>query len=331
MFSLVISKPALAKIKEWCTQLPDSEWSGTLFYRIKEGSFAEKNLVLEAVDFYVSDIGSSVFTSFETSPDILTYQDENDLLDCYAGMLHSHDKLSAFFSGTDESTLKKEGASMNHFLSLVVNNSGPYCARLTYKEMITQVKVPSFDCSEAVFTPENAMKVKWVNLNIILDEDTALKDSVAQRISEIMATKTPVAEPTFFNDLPESGDLPFIKPAFKPAVVSSTFTKAKEYETPMPVDEARDKAYDLAVQVLRGSVIPTDDILCDSFVAECDEVWKNYFPSLVDRKNTLTNLIDLLDNSNNYGKEVFKEAADILDVYNNQIAEEAAKFIREWY
>ena len=38
-----------------------------------------------------------------------------------------------FFSGTDVSTLIKEGTDRNHFLSLIVNNEGTYTARITRK------------------------------------------------------------------------------------------------------------------------------------------------------------------------------------------------------
>lgn len=39
--------------------------------------------------------------------------------------------MAAFFSGTDVSTLEKEGATMPHFVSLIVNNAGQYVARIT--------------------------------------------------------------------------------------------------------------------------------------------------------------------------------------------------------
>lgn len=41
--------------------------------------------------------------------------------------------MQSFFSGTDTQTLKEEGNRRNHFLSLIVNNNGPYTARITRK------------------------------------------------------------------------------------------------------------------------------------------------------------------------------------------------------
>ena len=43
----------------------------------------------------------------------------------------SHNKMRAFFSGTDEATLEEHGQKNVHFLSLVVNNESKYVARLT--------------------------------------------------------------------------------------------------------------------------------------------------------------------------------------------------------
>lgn len=41
--------------------------------------------------------------------------------------------MAAFFSGTDQSTLRSEGNDQNCFVSLIVNNEGTYCAAITRK------------------------------------------------------------------------------------------------------------------------------------------------------------------------------------------------------
>ena len=45
----------------------------------------------------------------------------------------SHNNFSCFFSGTDLNTLREEGNERNCFVSLIVNNAGPYCAAITRK------------------------------------------------------------------------------------------------------------------------------------------------------------------------------------------------------
>lgn len=93
MYKLIIPERVEEKIREWCRQISSLEWSGTLFYSI-EGTFEDNNLTVICRDFYVSDIGSGAYTEFDAVPDILTYQDENDLLECYQGLIHSHNTMA---------------------------------------------------------------------------------------------------------------------------------------------------------------------------------------------------------------------------------------------
>lgn len=79
------------------------------------------------------DLGESAFTDFVESPEIISYMVDNDLLDCYTGLIHSHNNMNAFFSGTDISTLLQEGTTTSHFVSLIVCNKGPYVAAITRK------------------------------------------------------------------------------------------------------------------------------------------------------------------------------------------------------
>lgn len=89
---LVIPENIYYKIQQWCAHIPDKEWSGILFYKAK-GNF-ETSLVLTCKDFYVCNIGSSAFTSFDHDPEIIRYADEQNLLDCYQGLIHSHNRMA---------------------------------------------------------------------------------------------------------------------------------------------------------------------------------------------------------------------------------------------
>ena len=61
---LIISSNLEKKISVCCRELPQNEWSGTLFYSIVSGKFG-KDLVLKAEDFYLRDIGSHTYTEFD--------------------------------------------------------------------------------------------------------------------------------------------------------------------------------------------------------------------------------------------------------------------------
>jgi len=140
-FQLIVPKHVENKIRHTCSRIYDVEWSGILFYKTK-GEIGNDDFKVTCVDFCVMDIGSQAFTNFKDSEDIITYRVEHpDLLQegIYEGLIHSHNNMATFFSGTDCRTLEKEGESTCHFLSLIVNNVGEYTARIT-KDIIEESK-----------------------------------------------------------------------------------------------------------------------------------------------------------------------------------------------
>ena len=91
-------------------------------------------MVITCQDLYPMDLGSATFTDFKMDETVAGYIAENiDLFGCDMNLLHSHNNMSCFFSGTDISTLRSEGNDQNCFVSLIVNNAGTYCAAITRK------------------------------------------------------------------------------------------------------------------------------------------------------------------------------------------------------
>lgn len=129
------------KIRHLCNRISSVEWSGILFYTTK-GSYEKNNLEIKCVDIFPMDIGNSTYTEFEMSPDVISYVTEHpELLDCYTGLIHSHNIMKTFFSGTDLGTLREEGNNRNHFVSLIVNNEGTYTAAITRKlSIVSNIK-----------------------------------------------------------------------------------------------------------------------------------------------------------------------------------------------
>jgi hypothetical protein len=91
--------------------------------------------MVKCEDIYVMDIGSGTYTEYKENATILDYRIQNNLLteEIQEGLIHSHNNMSTFFSGTDSNTLIEEGTNSNHFVSLIVNNEGKYTARVTRK------------------------------------------------------------------------------------------------------------------------------------------------------------------------------------------------------
>lgn len=132
IYKLIITPELEEKIRFLCARFPNNEYSGVLFYDYT-GRFEDNSLVLTAKDFCLMDYGSATYTEFDKSAEICNYMIEHDLLECQQGLMHSHDQMSTFFSGTDLGTLQEEGSDMNNFLSLIVNNAGQYTAAITRK------------------------------------------------------------------------------------------------------------------------------------------------------------------------------------------------------
>jgi hypothetical protein len=86
------------------------------------------------VDFFVMDIGTAGFTQYDESVEVVDYMCQHpELLEngVYQGLIHSHNNMATFFSGTDTATLLSEGQDTVHFVSLIVNNAGKYTAGVT--------------------------------------------------------------------------------------------------------------------------------------------------------------------------------------------------------
>lgn len=197
-FKLVIPDEVERKIRFLCKNIWDIEWSGVLFYKVS-GSFENKSLVITCVDIFQMDEGSAAYTEYNMSPDVVGYIcDHPELLEegVYQGLIHSHNKMSSFFSGTDVNTLSKEGNDMNHFVSLIVNNEGKYTAAVTRKFKVAQTIVedysyPTWGGTEIKGQTTYPVQEEYIEY-FLLDIDKSVNDfeyEMSERIKEIRESK----------------------------------------------------------------------------------------------------------------------------------------------
>lgn len=206
IFKIVIPAEVEKKIRFLCKNIWDVEWSGVLFYKV-EGAFEDKSLTIRCVDLFQMDIGTSAYTEFNVSPDMATYMvDHPELLEegIYQGLIHSHNNMATFFSGTDTATLSAEGNDMAHFVSLIVNNAGKYTAGVTRKYKCVQTVSEKYtyptwngEVREGVETFDiEEEKLEWFNLDIVFENATDdFETEMMERIKEIKSKKkvvTPV-------------------------------------------------------------------------------------------------------------------------------------------
>lgn len=196
-YKITIPEEVESKIRFVCQKIWKDEWSGTLFYK-PEGSFEDGTLNIRCVDIYIMDIGSAAYTEFDMSPDVISYMTENpELLDCQMGLIHSHNQMATFFSGTDVSTLKEEGFDRNHFVSLIVNNEGTYTAAITRRVNTTETVTSEYTYNtfndEAVKGVENYTTndeyLEYFPLNIIFEKSNSYTEGLNERLLELKKAK----------------------------------------------------------------------------------------------------------------------------------------------
>ena len=202
-FKLIIPEEVEKKIRYICQQIWKEEWSGTLFYK-PEGKFEDGTLAIKCVDIYVMDIGTAAYTEFDMSPDVISYMTDNpELLNCQMGLIHSHNNMSTFFSGTDTATLKEEGMDRNHFVSLIVNNEGTYTAAITRKVKATKTitenfSYPTFEDEEVTDTKTYTVEseeLEWFYLNIEFERNESFfQEELKARLEEIKKAKAEKAK-----------------------------------------------------------------------------------------------------------------------------------------
>lgn len=196
-FRMFIPIKVEQQIRYICNSIYNDEWSGVLFYKTT-GNFEDNTLEVHCEDIFLMDVGNKSYTEFEMSPEIVSYMTENlDLLECQIGLIHSHNTMPTFFSGTDTETLRIEGTNRNHFVSLIVNNEGNYSAAITRKikserkivESYTYNTVDDNLVSGKREKSEEVEYVEYFNLNIDIEGRTIEPTELKGRIAELLKIK----------------------------------------------------------------------------------------------------------------------------------------------
>ena len=272
---MYIPKEVEAKIRHICSIIHDVEWSGTLFYKYK-GSLDTGDFEVTCVDLFVMDIGSSAYTEYKESVDVISYRAQNDLLgeDIFEGLIHSHNSMPTFFSGTDCSTLSEEGTNSNHFVSLIVNNAGVYTAAVT-RRVVTEsvveatIKTTStkyYDTynNERVTLSQDDVKeetktdtktssvVEYFNLDIVKEEADYPFQDIDTRLAEIKKSKTKTVVTSKYTPTTPSKSPATSYPSYNPYNHSYGGYRGYPYPTVFDddVDDPSDDIYDM-----RGHVI----------------------------------------------------------------------------
>lgn len=153
---MYIPEEVIKKIQYICGRISNVEWSGRVFYKLLSGELKTPDSIeIELVDIYLEDKGSSSYTEYEASEDIMDLFDANpELEDCKSGMIHSHQNMGVFFSGTDMDELKENHDKYEMYLSVIVNNMTDICAKIAFP-VKRKVKTKSTSTIESFFKFKN--------------------------------------------------------------------------------------------------------------------------------------------------------------------------------
>ncbi len=129
-FNLHLPKIITDKISFLCSAISREEWSGILFYTV-EGSMKNFSLSMTVQDILPMDKGTSTFTGFDLDNRFIDYLIANpEAMNWKVGLIHSHNTMAVFFSGTDIQELHDNAKFHNFYLSLIVNNFEDMTAKL---------------------------------------------------------------------------------------------------------------------------------------------------------------------------------------------------------
>lgn len=267
LFKLIIPCNVEQKIRHLCNKISTVEWSGTLFYTVS-GTYEDNNLEIRCVDIFPMDIGSSAYTEFDMSPDVIAYMaDHPELLDCQIGLIHSHNNMATFFSGTDLSTLQEEGRDRNHFVSLIVNNEGTYTAAITRKivskdNIISNYSYKSF--GDIVKTGKLSREI--TNEVIEYNPLTIIKEGevenpfleINERLNTIKETKANKASKTPWNNFKVKEDSKITPPTLFDSY--ELFPKQKREPSLDPNDDyiSDNDIKTIVLQLITGSIVISD-------------------------------------------------------------------------
>lgn len=173
-----------------------TEWCGFITYDKTEGSINDPSTYKAVVkDIYPMNIGSEAYTESDNHASELLKMDERipSYFMSKTGLIHTHQSMKAFFSGTDIQELhnnvdKYDGDS--YYLSLIVNFNKEYVAKI--------VKLVDIPANKAVYNesgtehtmefPSQKVMIMF-DLNVIIEEEPfAWNDDMMQtRIDELKA------------------------------------------------------------------------------------------------------------------------------------------------
>ena len=166
---LVIPKKIHNKYTYLLNRFKSLEWSGPAWYKVKTDNDGFP-IEWRIVHFHPLDLGGHASTEWEAKDlaQILkeTYASTPSLKKSYMGLIHSHNTMGAFLSGTDTSTIEEMAPDEGFYGSLVVASGGKatHAFGFSYKDQYKYSHCLEIDDDDIVIvSPELNPQDEWVS------------------------------------------------------------------------------------------------------------------------------------------------------------------------
>jgi hypothetical protein len=139
-------------------------------------------IVCTPVGVQLMDIGKPAYTEYDFSPDalfdFLDNHPELDMSKVRMGHIHTHHDMSTYFSPTDQDELQINAPNHAYYLSLIVNFSSQFCAKIAFvgKEASSR-KIKNRQGEWVTISGEQEKEVLYtIDLEIEMEMDEQLLD-----------------------------------------------------------------------------------------------------------------------------------------------------------
>lgn len=132
---LKVEKNVFLKINELCSRISEVEWSGVLFYTMT-GELHRGTAKIYLKDILPMDKGTAGYTEFKSDERFAEFMSDRmdelgeQVLKWKHGLIHSHNSMDVFFSGTDQDELYGDCNNYAQYLSFICNNRMEFVAKV---------------------------------------------------------------------------------------------------------------------------------------------------------------------------------------------------------
>ena len=179
-----------------------TEWSGILFYKMIGGDMNKlSNLEFNCEFLYPMNIGSSTYTEFDYSSEVMNAYDLSDgLIECSNSLIHSHHSMASFFSGIDTDELLANCKNFNYYISLIVNFAKEYKCKIAFPSKTKNTFEHTIKNSEGeLITAIRSIEEECIiigELTIEFENVISAPEWLNKRVKDLKVKKaTPIAKP----------------------------------------------------------------------------------------------------------------------------------------